>query len=220
MIDTYTGDVTAGGEADIRKTDPLVIRKVSVGDKDNNAYLLTPATGGSLLIDAAADVGRLVALVAESGSGLATIVTTHRHRDHVGALAALAERTGATTVAGVRDAEALPLAPARTVDQGDTLAVGNQTLDVVALRGHTPGAIALAWAAPDGRVHLFTGDSLFPGGPGRTTNSADFTQLMDDLEKRVFEVYGDDTWVYPGHGKDTTLGTERPHLAAWRTRGW
>lgn len=220
MTDTYTGDVTAGGETDTRKAGPLVIRKVSVGEMDNNAYLLTPATGGSLLIDAAADPDRLVALVAESDSTLATIVTTHRHRDHVGALAALTERTGATTVAGVRDAEALPLAPTRTVDHGDTIAVGDQTLAVVALRGHTPGAIALAWTAPDGRAHLFTGDSLFPGGPGRTTNPADFTQLMDDLEQRVFGGYGDDTWVYPGHGKDTTLGAERPHLAEWRARGW
>ena len=67
---------------------------------------------------------------------------------------------------------------------------------------------------------LFTGDSLFPGGPGKTDSPADFTQLMDDLQACVFDVYGDDTWVYPGHGADTTLGAERPQLAEWRARGW
>lgn len=220
MSDTYTGNVTAGGETEARDAGPLAIRKVSVGDMDNNVYLLSPSTGGSLLIDAATDPDRLVALVAESGTELSTIVTTHRHHDHVGALTALADRTGAFTIAGVRDADALPLSPHRAVDQGDTIAVGDQTLDVIALRGHTPGAIALAWTAPDGQVHLFTGDSLFPGGPGKTGSAEDFTSLMDDLESRVFDVYGDDTWVYPGHGGDTTLGAERPHLAEWRERGW
>jgi glyoxylase-like metal-dependent hydrolase (beta-lactamase superfamily II) len=92
---------------------------------------------------------------------------------------------------------------------------------VVHLRGHTPGSIALAYTDPqDGVVHLFTGDSLFPGGPGRTTNQTDFGSLMDDLESRVFGVYPDGTWVYPGHGKDTTLGTERPSIPEWRARGW
>lgn len=219
--DTYTGEVTPGGAADVREAGPLTVRKVSVGGMDNNAYLLTPTGGGdSLLVDAADDAPRLLKLVKESGTALGTIVTTHRHPDHVQALVAVAQTTSATTVAGVRDADAIPLAPHRTVDQGDTITVGDQTLDVIALRGHTPGAIALAWTEPGGRVHLFTGDSLFPGGPGKTNTPEDFTQLMDDLETRVFDVYGDDTWVYPGHGKDTTLGAERPHLAEWRERGW
>ena len=69
-------------------------------------------------------------------------------------------------------------------------------------------------------MHLFTGDSLFPGGPGKTNSPEDFTQLMDDLESRVFAVFGDDTWVYPGHGADTTLGAERPSVPEWRERGW
>ena len=102
-------------------------------------------------------------------------------------------------------------------------------LEVVALRGHTPGSVALAYrepartTAPDGvpgRVHLFTGDSLFPGGPGRTTAPADFRSLMTDLQERVFDALPDDTWVYPGHGRDTTLGAERPHLGQWWHRGW
>jgi glyoxylase-like metal-dependent hydrolase (beta-lactamase superfamily II) len=86
--------------------------------------------------------------------------------------------------------------------------------------GHTPGSIALLYDDPRERAHLFTGDSLFPGGPGKTTNPTDFTSLMDDLEDKVFGRLPDETWVYPGHGKDTTLGTERPHLDEWRARGW
>ena len=224
---SYTGEVTPGGPAEVRDEGTLVIRKASVSDFDNGVYLLTcAATGEQLLIDAAADADRLTQLVAEGAANgddtpkLATIVTTHRHHDHTRALAELAASTGATTVAGVDDAEALPIPMDRAVSHGDTISVGEQALDVIALRGHTPGAIALAWTAPDGRVHLFTGDSLFPGGPGKTNSPEDFTSLMNDLEERVFDVYGDDTWVYPGHGKDTTLGTERPSLPEWRSRGW
>ena len=91
--------------------------------------------------------------------------------------------------------------------------VGDVTLDVVHLRGHTPGSIALAYADPAGHTHLFTGDSLFPGGVGNTKNPGQsFDSLIDDVTTRVFDVYDDDTWFYPGHGDDSTLGAERPHL--------
>jgi glyoxylase-like metal-dependent hydrolase (beta-lactamase superfamily II) len=93
-------------------------------------------------------------------------------------------------------------------------------LRVVHLTGHTPGSIALLYDDPQGTPHLFTGDSLFPGGPGKTTSTDDFTALMDDLEAKVFGALPDETWVYPGHGRDTTLGVERPHLPEWRARGW
>jgi glyoxylase-like metal-dependent hydrolase (beta-lactamase superfamily II) len=91
---------------------------------------------------------------------------------------------------------------------------------VIGLRGHTPGSVALLYTDPQGHPHLFTGDSLFPGGPGKTTSPRTFASLMNDLESRVFGPLPDDTWVYPGHGDDTTLGTERPKLAQWRRRGW
>jgi glyoxylase-like metal-dependent hydrolase (beta-lactamase superfamily II) len=93
-------------------------------------------------------------------------------------------------------------------------------LDVVALRGHTPGSVALLYTDPAGSAHLFTGDSLFPGGPGKTLTPEAFSSLMDDLESRVFGPLPDDTWVYPGHGDDTTIGDERPQLGEWRARGW
>ena len=106
------------------------------------------------------------------------------------------------------------------VSDVDTITVGGSTLSVIHLRGHTPGSIALRHDDPGGSTHLFTGDSLFPGGPGRTTNVIDFTSLMDDLEERVFGPLPDDTWFYPGHGNDSTLGTERPSIPEWRARGW
>ena len=115
----------------------------------------------------------------------------------------------------------LPVPVQRTVEHGDTVTVGGQTLEVIHLRGHTPGSIALVWRGPgDTGVHVFTGDSLFPGGPGRTTTPETFGSLMDDLEERIFRRFDDSTWFYPGHGRDSTLGAERPHLAEWRARGW
>ncbi len=218
----YAGTVTPGGPTDVRELTDLVVRKCSVGEFDNNVYLLTcRATGAQLLIDAAADLPRLAALLDEGSGRLDDIVTTHRHHDHVRALAALAGATGAPTMAGAEDADALPLTPDRRLGHGDRVRVGTVDLDIVALRGHTDGGIALVYADPKGFAHLFSGDSLFPGGVGNTTMAGQsFERLYADVTERVFDVYGDDTWVYPGHGADTTLGTERPQLAAWRARGW
>ena len=97
--------------------------------------------------------------------------------------------------------------------------MGDLRLEVIGLRGHTPDGIALLLRT-DAGTHLFSGDSLFPGGPGKTGSPEDFTTLMDDLESRVFDVLDDDVVVHPGHGDDTTIGAERPHLAEWRDRGW
>jgi len=102
---------------------------------------------------------------------------------------------------------------------GDVIRFGDIELEVVHLRGHTPGSIALVYRDADG-PHIFTGDSLFPGGPGKTRSPKDFVSLMDDLESRVFGQLPDNTWVYPGHGDDTTLGKERPSISEWRARGW
>jgi glyoxylase-like metal-dependent hydrolase (beta-lactamase superfamily II) len=223
--DTYTGDVSPGGPSDVRELPDVVLRKASVSSMDNNVYLITDrATGEQLLVDAADDAPRLLALVAEAipdgGRGLATVVTTHRHWDHHRALAAVLEATEARSAAGRQDAAHLPVAPDLLLDHGSTVPVGALTLDVVHLRGHTPGSVALVLRAGDGSTHVFTGDSLFPGGPGGTRTPEDFRSLMDDLEDRIFGVLPDSTWVYPGHGKDTTLGAERRHLASWRQRGW
>lgn len=218
----YTGDVSPGGSTDVRELAHLTIRKIAVSEMSNNAYLLTcRATGEQLLIDAADDAPRLTALVREGSGSLEAIVTTHQHWDHVRALRELVDAFHPRTHSGVDDADALPVRPDVRLDQGDTMAFGNVTLDVVHLRGHTPGSVALAYADPDGHTHLFTGDSLFPGGVGNTNNPGQsFEHLIEDITTRVFDVFDDDTWVYPGHGGDTTLGAERPHLTEWRERGW
>lgn len=233
----YTGRVSRGGPADVRVLDEVEIRKVSVGAMDNAAYLVTcRREQAQLLVDAADEPDRLLALVRE-GTGSArldAVVTTHRHADHHRALASVVAVTGATTAAGAADSAAITAATGvpvrRPLHDGDVLAVGHAVLEVVGLRGHTEGSVALLYREPErveapgavgGRAHLFTGDSLFPGGVGATGGDpARFTRLLDDVERRVFDRLGDETWVYPGHGADTTLGAERPHLAEWRARGW
>jgi glyoxylase-like metal-dependent hydrolase (beta-lactamase superfamily II) len=216
----YTGKVTAGGPAQTRELPALSITKVSVGPYDNNAYLLRcRTTGNALLIDAANDPERLLELVGDAP--LHTVVTTHQHGDHWQALAAVVKATGARTVAHPADAEPLPVPVTDPVSDGGTVSVGEVRLEAIHLVGHTPGSIALLYQDPQGHPHLFTGDCLFPGGPGNTSGDAHrFTSLMDGLEEKVFGRLPDDTWIYPGHGDDTTLGAERPSLPEWRARGW
>jgi glyoxylase-like metal-dependent hydrolase (beta-lactamase superfamily II) len=220
--DEYTGHVEPGSGA--RRVLPgASIVKVSVGPMDNNAYLVTCSrTGESLLIDAANDAETLVEVVKQYAPTVSLIVTSHQHMDHWLALEALAEATGAPTAAHELDAEPLPVTPSRMLAGGDTVTVGDLSFDVIHLRGHTPGSVALALSGdPVGGVtQLFTGDCLFPGGVGKTWQPGDFEKLLDDVSTRLFDVYADSTIVYPGHGDDTTLGTERPHLAEWRERGW
>ena len=197
--------------------------KVSVGPMDNNAYLITcTATGKSLLVDAANDADTLLDVVRRYAPNVALILTTHQHFDHWQALEALAVETGAPTAAHALDAEPLPVTPERLVAGGDTISVGDLDFDVIHLRGHTPGSVALALRgdAVGGVTQLFTGDCLFPGGVGKTWQDGDFERLLGDVSSRVFDVYDDATVVYPGHGDDTTLGAERPHLQEWRERGW
>lgn len=215
----YSGHVRPGGPADVRELPHLVITKLSVGPMDNNAYLLRcRATGSQLLIDAANEPARLLDLV--GGSGVDTIVTTHRHADHWQALDEVAEATGAALLAHPLDGDELPVTVTQYVDDDDVVMVGDEELRVIHVAGHTPGGLTLVYDDPEGHSHLFTGDSLFPGGVGRTGSGPDFAQLMDDVEYKLFEQYTDESWVYPGHGRDTTLGAERPHLAQWRERGW
>jgi glyoxylase-like metal-dependent hydrolase (beta-lactamase superfamily II) len=221
--DGYTGAVTVGGPPDVREVPGLQITKIALGPFDNNCYFLRcTSTGEVVLIDAAADAAALLRVL--DGAELRRIVTTHRHPDHVGALAEMVAATGAVTAAQIEDADALPVPTVERLDDGDVVRVGNAELRVIHLYGHTPGGAALLYDA-GGRLaatpHLFTGDSLFPGGPGNTQNDPErFGRLMDDLERKVFGPLPDATWVYPGHGADTTLGNERPHLPEWRERGW
>jgi glyoxylase-like metal-dependent hydrolase (beta-lactamase superfamily II) len=221
----YTGEVAVGGDPEVRELSRLRITKVAVDEKmSNNCYLLTcKETGEQVLIDAADSADVLLPLIGDAG--LATVVTTHQHWDHHRALADVVSATGATVVAGTPDAGAITeqtgVPVDRAVDQGDTVAVGACSLSVIALAGHTPGSIALLYDDPAGHPHLFTGDSLFPGGVGNTFgDEAAFAQLIDEVETKIFQRLPDDTWFYPGHGNDSTLGAERPALPDWRARGW
>ena len=196
---TYSGEVHVGGAPDTREIDGLTVTKIAVGTMNNNAYLLRCTT----------PVG--------------TIVTTHRHADHWQALPEVQTQTGAVVVAHPADADELPVQVGHRAEHGEVLTFGDCQVSLIHLRGHTPGSLAVLYDA-GGRLsdapHVFTGDSLFPGGVGKTNSAADFTSLLTDVTERVFGPLPDATWVYPGHGNDTTLGTERPHLDEWRARGW
>ena len=219
----YTGDVTVGDPADVRELPGLRVTKVAVGPMDNNAYLLRcAATGAVLLVDAAAEPATLLRELGDDP--LQRVVTTHSHGDHWQALPEVVAATAAPVGAHPLDAAGLPVPVTEPLEDGDTVRVGAAGLAVIHLRGHTPGSIALLYDA-GGKLadspHLFTGDSLFPGGPGNTQGDVErFTALMNDLERKVFDRLPDATWIYPGHGKDTTLGAERPALPVWRARGW
>ena len=221
MADEYTGEVSVGGPMDVRRLPGLTIAKLAVGPMSNNAYLLRcTETDEGLLIDAANEADRLRELVAFEGPPVSAILTTHRHADHWQALAETVEFAGAAVYAGEPDADELPVAVDERLSDGDEITVGDLSLSIIALRGHTPGSVAVLYRDPQGTPHLFTGDSLFPGGVGKTSGPADFASLIEDVSTRIFDVLPDETWFYPGHGNDSTLGVERPHLDEWRERGW
>ncbi|ARX82704.1 MULTISPECIES: MBL fold metallo-hydrolase [Streptomyces] len=217
---TYSGVVKVGGPADVHELQDLMISKVAVGPMDNNAYLLRcRATDEQLLIDAANDPQTVLSLIGDDG--VKAVVTTHQHGDHWQALEEVVAATGARTYAGREDAEGIPTPTDVLVDDGDTITFGRISLTARHLVGHTPGSIALVYDDPHGHPHVFTGDCLFPGGVGNTwEDPARFASLIEGVETKIFGTLPDETWVYPGHGKDTTLGAERPHLAEWRARGW
>jgi glyoxylase-like metal-dependent hydrolase (beta-lactamase superfamily II) len=222
---TYTGAVSPGGEPDVRPLSALTITKVAVDPQmSNNCYLLRcNDTGDQVLIDAAAAPETLLPLVGDAG--LTTVVTTHRHWDHHRALSDVVSATRPAVVAGAPDADAITEqtgVPVSTrVGDGDTVTVGSCSLEVIRLTGHTPGSIALLYDDPSGHPHLFTGDSLFPGGVGNTFGDSDaFRQLIEDVSTKLFDRLPDDTWFYPGHGDDSTIGAERAHVGEWRERGW
>ena len=223
--DDYTGDVSPGGDPQRRTAGNLEITKLAVDPQmSNNCYLLRCLdTGDQVLVDAADDASRLLELVGDGG--LAAVVTTHQHWDHHRALAEVVQATGATVIAGEPDADAITEQTGVAVDQrvgeGDRIPVGTCSLAVIPVAGHTPGSICLLYDDPAGSPHLFTGDSLFPGGVGATRgDAAAFEQLITDVEERIFQRLPDETWFYPGHGNDSVLGNERPHLGEWRARGW
>jgi glyoxylase-like metal-dependent hydrolase (beta-lactamase superfamily II) len=208
--------------------DALTVRSISVSEMNNNVYVLTSkSTGAQVLIDAADDTPAIVTLLAEAQKDtaapvrLALIVTTHSHWDHVRALEEVRELTQAPTAAGVDDIADIAVPTAIPMSHGDIKNVDGIELELIHLRGHTPGSVAVLYRDLHGPAHLFTGDSLFPGGVGNTNGDAGrFLSLYNDVVTRVFDYLPDDTLVHPGHGGGTTLGAERSKLPEWKQRGW
>ena len=203
-------------------TSALEIRWIAVSEMENNVYLVTHRDSGTrLLVDAADDWPAIKQFIGEEP--VERILTTHRHWDHVRALSDALADTGAVSAAGEYDADAIEeeagVVITERLQHGKTITVGDVSIEIVHLRGHTPGSIALIIRDGEDTV-LISGDSLFPGGPGKTWSAEDFTSLMADLRSRIFDVLPDSAVVLPGHGAHTTIGTERPHLDEWQERGW
>jgi glyoxylase-like metal-dependent hydrolase (beta-lactamase superfamily II) len=206
----------------------ITIRSISVSEMDNNVYLLTSKkTGQQVLIDAADDADAIKLMLEEARADsaqetrVAYVATTHSHWDHVRALKEIVEYTGAKTAAGTEDAPDIEVPTDLMLEAGAMEDLDGLGLEVIKLRGHTPGSVAFLYRDPHGPAHLFSGDSLFPGGLGNTFNDPDnFQSLFTDVVERIFDKLPDDTIVHPGHGKGTTLGAERPHLDEWKARGW
>ncbi len=224
---SYGGHVEPRG-APLRRTvrhaaTTIAVTKLSVGPMDNNCYVLADVNAGSgIIIDAADDADSILDAVGDVD--ITAVLTTHGHRDHWQALAAVARATGARVLYHREEQPQLPMPPDGTVTHGDRVSVGAAAVEILHTPGHTDGSVCVllhgaADDRPDITGHVFTGDTLFPGGPGATAGARQFQQIMDSLRIHLF-VLDDETWVYPGHGDDTTIGAERPHLDEWQARGW
>ncbi|MFP5297885.1 MAG: MBL fold metallo-hydrolase [Actinomycetota bacterium] len=192
--------------------DDLIVRKIEVGDLENNVYVLEcPETHQALLIDGCFEADEIISGC--EGAEIVAIVQTHGHFDHVQALPDLKERLGVPVYAHPGDDYPVPID--KELVDGDVIAYGNREAKVFHTPGHTPGGVCLLTGK-----HLISGDTLFPGGPGNTWEDAEaFATIIESIRSKLFTL-PDETVVYPGHGKDTTIGNEKPHLEEWIDRGW
>jgi len=191
------------------------VHRVVVGPMDNNVYILRcRQTGDAMLIDAANEHDLLLDLCRRLG--VRQVVETHGHWDHIQAVEAVRD-AGFDVAVTEADAGMLPSYD-QILDDQEKLHVGRLNVVTIATPGHTPGSMCFA---VEGTPLLFSGDTLFPGGPGNTSfPNADFDTIIESIEHRLFAAYGPDTIVLPGHGAGTTIGNESPHLAEWVERGW
>jgi glyoxylase-like metal-dependent hydrolase (beta-lactamase superfamily II) len=192
------------------------VHRVVVGSYENNVFVIRcRRTGESVLIDAANEHELLLELC--EGLQVRRVLETHGHSDHIGAVAKLRE-AGYEVAVTAADAPMLKdVGYDVFLDDAEVIEVGRLRLNAIHNPGHTPGSISFA---VEGTPLLFTGDTLFPGGPGNTfKNSGDFATIIDSIDNKLF-TFPANTVVLPGHGVDTTIGRERPALQEWVNRGW
>jgi glyoxylase-like metal-dependent hydrolase (beta-lactamase superfamily II) len=191
------------------------IHKLVVGPMDNNVFVLRcKQTGDSVLIDAANEHEKLLDLC--KALNVRKVLETHGHWDHIQAVPAVRD---AGYEVGITDADSKMLdAYDFVLEDESVIEVGNLRLHTIFNPGHTPGSMSFRL---EGSPVLFSGDTLFPGGPGNTKfEDADFGTIIRSIEDRLFAPLPPDTIVMPGHGDDTTIGAESPHLQEWIDRGW
>jgi glyoxylase-like metal-dependent hydrolase (beta-lactamase superfamily II) len=191
------------------------VHRFVVGPVENNVYVVRcRRSGQAALIDAANEHERLLAVATRLG--VTSVLETHGHWDHIQAVAQVRE-AGIDVWVRAEDAGQLP-GYDHLLEDDDVLRVGDLRVRTIHTPGHTPGSISFA---VEGTPLLFTGDTLFPGGPGNTTfDGGDFATIITSIEERFFRAMGDATIIWPGHGAPSTLGVERPHLDEWVARGW
>ncbi len=191
------------------------IHRVVVGPMDNNVYVLRcRQTGDGVLIDAANEHELLLQLCADLG--VRRVLETHGHWDHIQAVPAVRD-AGYDVGVTAADAGMLPSYDS-VLDDDDVIEIGQLRLRTIATPGHTPGSMCFRL---EGAPVVFSGDTLFPGGPGATRfPGGDFPTIIRSIEDRLLSPLAADTLVLPGHGADTTIGQESPHLQEWVDRGW
>jgi glyoxylase-like metal-dependent hydrolase (beta-lactamase superfamily II) len=194
------------------KDEHIQIEKLELGPFGTNAYILVCRdTGESVVVDAPADAGKILELL--KGTSPKYILITHNHMDHTGALSELKSTLDLPVAAHADDAGSLPVSADQLLNGGDVISFGDIKLSVLHTPGHTPGSVCFLTAN-----YLIAGDTLFPGGPGRTRTPADFKRILDSLTSKIF-VLPDDTQVFPGHGNSAILGKERPSFEAFSAGG-
>ncbi|HTW97359.1 MAG TPA: MBL fold metallo-hydrolase [Acidimicrobiales bacterium] len=193
----------------------LAVHRLVVGPIENNVFVLRcTETGDALLVDAANEHDKLLPLA--RALGVRRVVETHGHWDHIQAVPAMRD-AGYEVAVTRQDAGMLPSYD-QLLEDDSVIEVGHLRVRTILTPGHTPGSMCFL---VEGHPLLFSGDTLFPGGPGNTaTDLGDFGTIIESIDRRLFAPLAPETIVLPGHGKDTTIGSERPHLEEWVARGW